>query len=611
MSDSHTRFLFGTTSIVLCIGLSIVMTPLWAQEQPVEAISPPSGEQVPTSQPSAGGLLRRLVDPSPRQANPSPVSEGSVSVSASDLVEIHVSGASLTSVLRMLSTQSRRNIVTSSKVEGEVTADLYNVTFHQALDCILMPNDCAFVEQGNFIYVYTKTELAEKQTTTKKEEPQARLFRLRYVSIADVKPILEPLLSKEGKIGTTPEPESGLQTDPETAGGNKLSGPDVLMVFDHPSRLVEIEKVVRQLDVRPQQVLVEATILQAQLNENTDLGIDFNFVGGVDFEMLASSSDAVTDLTTGSYSGPQMNNTSWTARTDFNQLVPDGGFSFGIIKDQISVFLRALETVTETTVLANPKVITLNKQRGVVIVGRRDGYITTTVTETTATQTVEYLETGTKLVFRPFICDDGYIRMEIHPEDSTGGLTADNLPTQRTTEVTSNIMVRDGNTILIGGLFREATDVNRSQVPGLGNIPLVGPLFRHNADMTNREEVIILLTVRIIKDEEYAAVGKQLADEVHRTRIGARRGLQCYGRNRLSMLYYQSAVEKLQAGEEDQALCDARMALHLNHTCQPALEMVEKLHAKDLAEDNAGAIRDFVRRRLQTDEPQPHVEAQP
>jgi len=201
--------------------------------------------------------------------------------------------------------------------------------------------------------------------------------------------------------------------------------------------------------------------------------------------------------------------------------------------------------------------------------------------------------------------------MEIHPEDSTGGLSAANLPTQRTTEVTSNIMIRDGNTILIGGLFRESTDVNRSQVPGLGNIPLAGALFRHNADTTNREEVIILLTVRIIKDEEYAALGKELAHEAQRTRIGARRGLQCYGRNRLSTLYYQSAVEKLQDGKEDQALWDARMALHLNSTCQPALEMVEKLHAKDLPDDNAGAIRDFINRRLNAEELEPQAEGQP
>src|SRR5690606_15602917 len=137
-------------------------------------------------------------------------------------------------------------------------------------------------------------------------------------------------------------------------------------------------------------------------------------------------SPGVQDITTGLVPVQSLSETTLTARTDLNGAVPGGGFTFGIIKDQISLFIRALESVTDTNVIANPKVLALNKQFGQVIVGRRDGYITTTITETTATQTVEFLETGTILSFRPFIGDDGYVRMEIHPKDSTGGLTAEN-----------------------------------------------------------------------------------------------------------------------------------------------------------------------------------------
>src|SRR5690606_22979737 len=97
---------------------------------------------------------------------------------------------------------------------------------------------------------------------------------------------------------------------------------------------------------------------------------------------------------------------------------------------------------------------------------------TTTVTQTSSIQNVEFLETGTQLRFRPYIGDDGYVRIEVHPEDSTGGLTAANLPFEQTTEVTTNIIVRDGHTILIGGLFREVTSASRSQVPLVGNVPV-------------------------------------------------------------------------------------------------------------------------------------------
>src|SRR5204862_2562393 len=98
-----------------------------------------------------------------------------------------------------------------------------------------------------------------------------------------------------------------------------------------------------------------------------------------------------------------------------------GGLKVGFVTNSVSMFLSALETVTDTTVLANPKVLALNKQQGEVIVGRKDGYLTTTVTESATVQTVDFLDTGTRLIFRPCIGADGYIRMEIHSEDSRGG----------------------------------------------------------------------------------------------------------------------------------------------------------------------------------------------
>src|SRR5204863_2186034 len=127
-------------------------------------------------------------------------------------------------------------------------------------------------------------------------------------------------------------------------------------------------------------------------------------------------------------------------------------------------------------------------------------YYTTLTTETTTSQSVESLKTGTRLLFRPFIASDGYIRMEVHPEDSDGQVNANGLPSKHTTEVTSNIMVKDGRTIVIGGLFRESSVSGRSQIPFLGNLPLAGALFRNQKDHTQRDEVIILLTPHVVKE---------------------------------------------------------------------------------------------------------------
>lgn len=205
-----------------------------------------------------------------------------------------------------------------------------------------------------------------------------------------------------------------------------------------------------------------------------------------------------------------------------------------------------MEEVTDTTVLANPKILALNKQKGQVIVGRRDGFMTTTVTETQAIQTVEFLETGTQLVFRPFIGDDDFVRVELHPEDSVGFVNAQGLPSEQTTEVTTNVIVRNGETILIGGLFREVTTDARSQIPWLGNLPGIGALFRSNSDSTSREEVIILLTIHIVKDREaYAAASREQYEDIERMRVGIRQGLMWHGRERVAQAQYRKALDRV------------------------------------------------------------------
>lgn len=540
-------------------------------------------------------------------------------MTSADRVEVHVVDAPLTTVLRLLSTQSRKNIIASAGVQGTVTADLFDVSFDEAMESILGPNGCTFIQRGNFIHVYTIKELADQQAAAESSKASnkltARLFHLNYITTEDIEPMLKALLSTEGKIATMPEAgkaagESGGGSEgggssggmgggtTQLGRGNLLTRPDAIMICDYPDRLANIETVIREIDVRPRQVLVEATIMRATLGEQNSLGIDFNVLGGVNFQNLSAVSPGVTDLTVGVVPQNELNGSSFTARTDFNDAVPRGGFTFGFIHNDVGAFIRALEAVTDATVLANPKVLTLNRQEGHVIVGRRDGYITTTFTETIATQTVEFLETGTRLFFRPFISDDGYVRLEIHPEDSSGGLNEQNLPFKRTTEVTTNIMVRDGHTVLIGGLFREANSAVKSQVPYFGNIPVAGALLQTNTDVAEREEIIILLTVHVVKEDTYMAESAKMADNVERLRIGMRKGLQAYGRNRLAQAHYRWAVEHAEAGRLDKAIWDTRLALHLAPTHPQALRLKEQLlHRRDL-EHGEGYVREFINRRL-------------
>ncbi len=238
-----------------------------------------------------------------------------------------------------------------------------------------------------------------------------------------------------------------------------------------------------------------------------------------------------------------------------------------------------------------------------MLVGREDGYLTTTVTESTAVQSVQFLQTGTRLIFRPFIADDGYIRMEVHPEDSDGKVVS-GLPSKTTTEVTTNILVKDGHTIVIGGLFRESSLIDRSQTPGLGNLPLIGALFRQQTDSTTREEIIIMLTPHIIKDDSaYSAVSEQALKDLDKLRVGTRRGMMPWGRERLAECCYDDAVKEMSKPLPDRkkALWCLDCATNLNPMFLEAVKMKETLTRHEVTSVDNSSVRYFVKRQILAD----------
>jgi type IV pilus assembly protein PilQ len=539
------------------------------------------------------------------------VSASEVSVDDTGTVEIHVNDANLVEVLRMLSLQSQRNIIASKDVSGKVTANLYGVTVREALDAILHANGYAYREKGNFIYVYTAKEIADLEKANRVANTE--VFHLYYTPAANAQNMIKPVLSGDAIVALTTPALSGIETGAKDVGGNNHATDDMLVVTDYPENLDKVRKILKEIDKRPQQILIEATILRAALTEDNALGVDFTVLGGVDFAGLTGSGSNTGEALSGSIVNNQgasgiVDKGYGAGQTGFTQSVPQGGMRVGLVTNNIAVFLQALEQVTDTVVLANPKVLALNKQKGEVIVGRKDGYLTTTTTDTSTVQTVDFLDTGTRLIFRPYIGDDGYIRMEIHPEDSSGGLTGANLPFKITTEVTSNIMVKDGHTVVIGGLFRESSDTARSQVPFLGNIPFAGNLFRNQRDRTTREEVIILLTPHIVKDEAaYAAASEDMLKDMDKLRVGVRRGMMIFGRERLAESEYEAAVKEMDKPNPNRqvALWHLNSATNLNPKFLEAIKMKENLTGAELATSDNSTIRGFVRQQILADPARP------
>jgi type IV pilus assembly protein PilQ len=515
-----------------------------------------------------------------------------VAVSEHMTVDLHVKDEDLSSVLEMLAMQSQKNIITSKGVTGRVTASLYGVTFNEALDNILHPNGFGYIEQGNFIHVYTIEELVKIQESLKKRV--AKVIYLNYINADDAKNLVEPLRSEHGEIRIPKKTDAF--TIPETAptGKDDYALASSIVVIDYEDNVSAIEKLVAELDTRPAQVLVEATVLQVSLTEANAFGVDFSIIGDLkftDFINTGGARSAADSIigggqgATGNGLSPADNQGTALSSTPGNTLTGPASFKLGVISDDISIFLRALDEVTDTTIISNPKVLALNRQPSRVLVGRRVGYLKTTSSETSTVTEPDFLDTGTQLHFRPFIAKDGSIRMELKPQISeaiirdaaSAGGQVQTIPDLVTQEIVTNVIVRDGQSIVLGGLFRESTTLTRRQVPMLGDIPVVGAAFRGNDDTTQRSEIVFVITPSIVTDAAASDQANKVFDDAERVRAGNRQGLLMWSREKMTAALNVEAEQLARDGEHEKAMWKLNRSLALNPGQPEAYRLRERI----------------------------------
>ena len=512
-----------------------------------------------------------LSEPLPGRGSPeAPPSEepgtAEFRLTATNRLDFHARDIAVADAFSQLRTLVQRNIVMSPGIEARFTGDLYDLGVEETIEAVCRSAGLVARYEGSFIYV-------------EPDEMTSRVYELQYVRGEDLVNLVEPMLSDGGSASATAPSSVGIAPSQDIAGGDEYAFRDVLLVFDYPSVLDRVDEVVGVLDVRPQQVLIEATIMSASLTDNFSAGIDFSVLQGVNFEDIGATSTDGTSYDVGEYTSESLREGAGTADSNLLDILPSGGLNIGYLNHGVAIFVKALQQLTDTTILANPRVVALNKQRGEVLLGRRDGYLTSIVTETSTTQRVEFLETGTRLVFRPFIGEDEFIRLEIHPEDSDGGVSAEGLPFKDTAEVTTNVLVRSGQTIVIGGLFRERTQEIEKKIPWLSEIPFVGNIFRSTQELSGREEIIVMLTPHIIDpggDNGPLASG------------GVAGGLVASGA--LAGAYVYTARALLAEGDHGAAL----MFLEASRELDPARVEAAGLKARVFSE----LVPDFAERRI-------------
>jgi len=534
-----------------------------------------------------------------------------VSVGDTGEIDLHVKDLEIAKVLQLLSIQAQRNIVLSRNVAGNISADLYSVDFYEALDAILHTNGFGYREKGSFIYVYTQQELAaleeaERQVVT-------RVRRLNYLNAADASTFVSPMLSNNGTISVSAEPTDSFVPEDTDAGRNDYAAADTLIIRDYPENVEEIMAILAELDVRPEQVLIEATVLQARLSEANAFGVDFSIFTDLNIGDFNTPLNAVDQLISGSVTGADSAQTVQTTVGDTN--AGQSGMKLGFLGNEVAVFVRALDSVTDTTVLSNPKLLVLNRQRAQLLVGARLGYLSTTATDTSTTQTVEFLDVGTELAVRPFVSSDGNVRIEMRPSVSDGETSLVGgfvIPNETTQEMITNVIVRSGQTVVLGGLFTEDINVTRSQVPVVGDVPILGNAFQGQDDTVSRTEIIFMIKPTIVKDKALYAAGESASEGIELARIGAREGLLPFSRTKLTASHVRNAMKQLDDGNEDKALWYADMALYLDPTSVEAWRIKEEVTGKRVYYPTQSvmheAINAMVDQELGDDAPQTQPE---
>jgi type IV pilus assembly protein PilQ len=376
------------------------------------------------------------------------------------------------------------------------------------------------------------------------------------VRATDLQALITPLLTQGvGTVSVTPPTEIGIPADNSKAGGDTFAGGEAILVRDYETVLAQVDQVVAEIDRRPMQVAIEAMILSVKLDDQNSFGINFQ----------ALRDNAHIKLTSG------------TPPTSLGGIdTSNGGLNFAFLDSSLSLFLEALESVGDTNVIATPRLTCVNKHRAEILIGSQLGYVNSTVTETSTAQNVNFLEVGAQLRLRPFISSDGLIRMEVHPELSTGQVKLQGgftLPEKDVTQVTTNVMVRDGATVIIGGLMREDLTSNTTQIPLLGSLPGVGFLFRQKSDRTQRSEILVLITPHIIYDAEACAEGSHGAADFHRRQAVYADQMSPLSKVHLGRQYYRLAQQAWSGGDQTSALRFVDLAIHFDPADRAAIDL--------------------------------------
>ncbi|MCU4326473.1 type IV pilus secretin PilQ [Acinetobacter johnsonii] len=396
-------------------------------------------------------------------------------------------------VLQLLADFTGINMVASDTVQGNITLRLKDVPWDQALDIIMKTKNLDKRRNGNVIWIAPVAELIKSEEdeakaiaqSIKLSPIQTDYIQLSYAKSADVLKLLEDSRDSKGSESNRTAGTDSLALESLLSSRGSVVADlrtNTLIVNDTSQNIDKIRRMIDLLDVAVKQVMVEARIVTAQTDFSRELGIRWSAqklgnspVWGGDFQ---PSFDLGVDLATG------------TA----------GTFNFGLLKISdymLNLELTALQADGHGEVLSAPKVLTGDKQKAYILRGTEIPYQTYSATEGLKT---EFRAANLKLEVTPSITPDGKVQMALLVEkDSIGAITNDGIAID-TSELQTNVLVDDGETVVLGGIFDDVKRNDYEKVPFLADLPVVGNLFKNNVKTTMQTELLIFVTPRIVND---------------------------------------------------------------------------------------------------------------
>ena len=464
-----------------------------------------------------------IVEIKPIQEDPNKLVQGTRGGYKGEKLSLNFQNIEVRAVLQVIADFTGLNIITSDTVQGSLTLRLKDIPWDQALDIILQTKGLDMRKNGNIVLIAPREELAlkerqqlESQAQISDLEPlQTEMFQLNYQKAADVQKLLS---AQEQKFRST---RGSAVIDPRT---------NILFVQDTAVRLEEVRRVIRQIDVTVRQVLIEARIVIANDTFSRQLGIRFGQQTGATFNnrrtavglggtlsttpVVSIQGDTLvrqtrtqtpfelaSGLASAGYSdAPQLNVNLPVAN-------PAGQLALTLINlgsgNLVNLELSALEADNRGKVVSSPRVITADNQKAQIEQGTEIPYVTPGSANSPAT--VQFKKAVLRLDVTPQITPDNRIIMTVEiRKDSIGQFVQVSdgfrVPSIDTKNVTTQISVNNGDTAVIGGIYEETIRSDITKVPLLGDMPVLGYLFKTTGRSSEKTELLIFLTPRIVRE---------------------------------------------------------------------------------------------------------------